>query len=214
VAARPSLGPAQAAADPTRPLAELMALADAEDAEVRAALAGNPALGPADLLELKRIEDRNDNAPLVYESLAANPQAPGELLREIALNRTALNTAARREVARNLAAPRDVLVLLADELYAADIRIILASHPNLGPEQREVMVASSLEAAIGSGNSIYRAVALAHPAASPESIAAALRSPHWIERLAVALSPATDAAALARLVGDGNRLVRAAARDR
>jgi hypothetical protein len=207
-------GRSLAAADPQRPWAELMALADDEDAEVRATLAGNPALGPTDLLELKLREDCNDNDPRVYEALAANPQAPGELLRSIAMNRTALNTAARRKVARNLATPPDVLILLADELYAADIRIILASHPNLGPEQRAIMVTSSLEAALGSGSPIYRAIALSYAAVDPAIIALALRSPHWIERLAVALSPAADATTLAHLTEDGNRLVRAAAQER
>jgi hypothetical protein len=191
-----------------------MALADDEDAEVRAALAGNPALSPTDLLQLKLREDCNDSDPRVYEALAANPQAPGELLRSIAMNRTALNTAARRKVARNPATPSDVLILLADELYATDIRIILASHPNLGPEQRAIMVTSSLEAALGSGSPIYRAIALSHPAVDPAIIALALRSPHWIERLAVALSPAADSITLAHLTEDGNRLVRAAAQER
>jgi hypothetical protein len=203
---------AQGAADPARPPAELMALADDEDDEVRAALATNPALGPAELLDLKRCEDWADNDPLVYEALAANPRAPAELLREIAANRTALNTAARREVARNPATPPDVLSLLADELYAADIRVILIGHPNLGPEQRAAMVSSSLEAAVGSGSPIYRAIALSHPDVSPEAAERALRSPHWVERLAMALSPTTGAEALARLASDGNRLVRAAAK--
>jgi hypothetical protein len=106
------------------------------------------------------------------------------------------------------------LELLADEPYAADIRLALARHPNLGPEQRGRMAAASLEAALGSGDAIYRAIALAQPGASPRALELAADSPHWIERLALALNPAAGAAALARLADDGNRLVRAAARSR
>lgn len=211
--AKPLHGQAQIAANPERPLAELLTLIDDDQAEVRAALAANPALGPAELLRLKRFEDWAENDPRVYEALAANQQSPAELLREIAQNRIALNTAARREVARNPATPPDVLNLLADEPYAADIRVILAGHPNLGPEQRAVMVTSSLEAAIGSGHPIYRAIALSHPGIQPEVYDLVLRSPHWIERLALALSPGVSREALERLIQDGNRLVRAAARE-
>lgn len=208
---RATRGRAQIAADPARPLDELMAMVEDEDPEVRAALAANPALGPAELTRLKRFEDWADNDPLVYEALAANRRTPAELLREIAANKIALNTAARREVARNPTAPPDVLTLLADEPYAAEIRVILAGHPNLGPEQRATMIASSLGAAIASGSPIYRAIALAHPDVSPDAVELALRSPHWVERLALALSPAAGAAELGRLAEDGHRLVRAAA---
>ncbi|MEI7770331.1 MAG: hypothetical protein WCI67_10105 [Chloroflexales bacterium] len=57
-------------------------------------------------------------------------------------------------------------------------------------------------------------VALATQGLVSAWLEAALRSPHWNERLAVALSPVADTAALARLAEDGNWLVRAAARER
>ncbi|NTV63175.1 MAG: hypothetical protein HGA65_06525, partial [Oscillochloris sp.] len=202
---RPRSARAQAAADPNRPLEELVLLIEDEEGEVRAALATNPAFGPADLLRLKRFEDWAENEPSVYEALAANPRAPAEVLREIAQNRIALNTAARREVARNPATPPEVLLLLANEEYAADIRIILAGHPNLGTEQRALMAASSLAAAAGSDHPLYRAIVLAQPSVSTELTALALRSPHWVERLSLALNPAANPAALSQLAQDGNR---------
>jgi len=205
--AMPLSARAREAADPTRPLGELVALIEDEAVEVRAALAANPALGPEELLKLKHFEDWAENEPMVYEALAANPRSPAEVLREIAQDRIALNTVARREVARNPATPTDVLMLLANEEYAADIRIILARHPNLGAEQRAMMVANSLAAAISSNHPIYRAISLAHPDVPPEVADQALRSPHWVERLALTLNPAADTATLAQLAGDGNRLV-------
>lgn len=213
-AAPPLAGRAIAAADPATPRDELWRLADDEDAAVRAALARNPALSPEELAELKRREDQLDNDPAVYKAIAAELRAPPELLVELARNQSALFTVVRRAVARNPSAPPAALELLADELYAADIRLHLAAHANLGPAQRQKMVEASLDAALGAGDPLYRAIALSHPAAHPRALALADRSPHWLERLALALNPAAPPAALARLAGDGNRLVRAAAAER
>jgi hypothetical protein len=210
----PPTGRAIAAADPATPRDELWRLADDEDAAVRAALARNPALSPADLVELKRREDRLDNDPAVYRAIAAELRAPPDLLVELARNQIALFTGVRRAVARNPSAPPAALELLADELYAADIRLHLAAHANLGPAQRQKMVEASLDAALGAGDPLYRAIALSHPAAHPRALALAERSPHWLERLALALNPAVSSEALARLAADGNRLVRAAASER
>lgn len=214
VAERPLAGRAAAAADPATPRDELWRLADDEDAAVRSALARNPALRPEDLVELKRREDRLDNDPAVYRAIAAERRAPPELLVELAGDRSAVFTGVRRAVARNPGAPPAALEALADELYAADIRLHLAAHPNLGPEQRRKMVEASLDAALGAGDPLYRAIALSHPEAHPRALALADRSPHWLERLALAGNPAAPGEAIARLTADGNRLVRAAARAR
>lgn len=210
----PLAGRAAVAADPSTPRDELWRLADDEDAAVRAALARNPALSAQDLAELKRREDQLDNDPGVYRAIAAEPRTPPELLTELARTPIALFTGVRRAVARNPSAPPEALELLADELYAADIRLHLAAHANLGPAQRRKMVEASLDAALGAGDPIYRAVALSHPEAHPRALALADRSPHWLERLGLACNPAASPEALGRLAEDGNRLVRAAARAR
>lgn len=210
----PTTGRAAIAADPATPAAALWALAEDEDAAVRAALALNPALEPARLAELKRLEDWADNDPAVYRALASNPRTPPEVLCALASDQKALFTGVRRAVARNPAAPPAALELLADELYAADIRLYLAMHANLGPAQREKMKVTSLDAALGAGDDLYRAIALCHPQAHPRALALADRSPHWLERLALARNPSTPPETLARLREDGNTIVRAAAAER
>lgn len=214
VAAPPPTERELQAADPTLALEELLALADDEEARVRAAVVSNPRLGPEQLAELKRREDGLDNDPLVYRALAANQRTPPEVLRELTANRSALFTGARRAVALNPQAPPEALELLADEPYASDIRLILASHPRLGADQRARMEQASIEAAISSGDPIYRAIGLSHPLAPADALAATARSPQWIERLALVFNPAAPAETLTHLAEDGHRLVRAAARQR
>jgi hypothetical protein len=201
------------AADSAQPREVLLAFADDEDAAVRAAMAANPAMLPEDLAELKAREDQFDNDPVVYKALAANPRTPPTVLIALAANQLALFTGVRRAVARNPAAPPEALELLADEPYAADIRLAVVAHTNVSAAQREKLERASLEAALGSGDPIYRAVALSQPGAPPRALELALDSPHWIERLALALNPAATDAALIRLGADGNRLVGAAARE-
>lgn len=200
-----------AAGDPTTTLEELWRLADDENVHIRVALVSNSALGPHDLARLKTQEDWADCDPAVYKALAANPCTPPDVLRDLAANRSALFTVVRRAVALNPAAPPEVLDLLADELYGTEIRLILATHPNLNAEQRARMVAQALNAALGSGDPIYRTIALAQPAIDPEALELAPGSPHWIERLAAARNSALSEAGRAILRNDGNRLVRAAA---
>lgn len=205
-------GRAARAADSATPRDELWALADDEESAVRAALARNPAFGPHDLAELKAREDRLDNDPVVYQAIAAEPRTPPAILLDLAGYSLALFTGVRRALAVNPSTPATALEVLADEPYAADIRLALARHPNLGSAQRQRMIELSLEAALGSGAPIYRAIALGQPGASPQALALAEHSPHWLERLALALNPAATMAALAHLAQDGNSLVRAAAR--
>ncbi|NTU85947.1 MAG: hypothetical protein HGA45_42570, partial [Chloroflexales bacterium] len=52
------------------------------------------------------------------------------------------------------------------------------------------------------------------PDAPAALLAAQARSPHWLVRLALALSPAAPDEARRLLARDGNRLVRAAAHER
>lgn len=204
--------PATARPRPATPTRELPRLLESEAPAERARAAADPRVPPALLLAAKAREDVTDVEYDVYEALAANPAAPPELLVALARDMSALNTRTRRLVALHAAAPPAALTLLADEPYAADIRLTLAAHPNLSPELRARLLAHSLAQAIATPDPCYRAVALAHPDTSPELLAAHADSPHWIERVAVALNPGTPPDARRLLAEDGNRLVRAAAR--
>jgi hypothetical protein len=206
--ARPPAG--ERAAAPEREA--LAGMLDSADAAERARAAADQRVPPARLAEAKLREDWNDSDPAIYEALAGNPSSPAELLLALASDFSALNTRARRAVAHNPSAPAAALERLADEPFALDIPLALATHPNTGAAQRERMAAAALERAWHSEDPFYRAIAIAQPGADAERLAAAIRSPYWVERLAVALNPSTPAAARAALAEDGIRPVRAAAR--
>lgn len=193
--------------------ATLEQLVDSEDWQVRCALIANPAVSPTLLGEIYERELLLDNEPAVFEALAANPRTPPTTLVGIAADGTALNTGARRALAHNPAAPPEALALLVDEPYAADIRLALAGHPAFAHELRTQLISSSIEQALYGGDLFYRAVALAQPTIDPARLLVGACSFSWLDRLAVACNPAAPAEALDLLAEDGNRIVRAAARD-
>ncbi len=66
----------------------------------------------------------------------------------------------------------------------------------------------------GYSDPVQRAIALAHPALPPVRLSEHIKAAAWIERYAVARNPRTSPQLLLKLVGDTNRVVRAAARAR
>lgn len=204
---RPAALPAPA------PLAREALLQMAEDADprVRAAAAAHPDTPPDVLAQINDAEDWSDNDLDVYEALARNPHTPPATLLKLAAHGIALFTGVRRGVVQNPNTPPEALTFLVDEVYAADIRLMLAAHPNLSVPQRERLIAHAGAQLPDLADPFYRAIGLSHATATEERLHAATRSPHWLERLAVALNPITPPALLAPLLEDGNRLVRAAA---
>lgn len=194
-------------------LDELAQMLQDERPAVRAAAAADPRLTPEQLAQAKLAEDWTDVDPLVYQAIASNPQSPPELLLAFATDRSALFTGVRRAVAHNPSAPPAALDMLADEPYATDLRLAVAAHPNLAPAQRATILAHSIEHALGSGDPVYVAIGLSQQGLPAERLAFFAGSPFWLERLAVALNPGTDPTIRAQLTDDGNRLVRAAARE-
>jgi hypothetical protein len=205
---------AEQAAQPDAEQSLLQQLVDSEDVAVRRAIAANPATSPEVLQRLYDQEVMFDNEPLVFQALAANHHSPQSVLQAIAAHPTALNTIARRAVARNPAASGAVLALLVDEPYAADIRLALAVHPHFDHNLRSQMRSSSLEQALNCGDAFYRAIALSQPESETSALFEAAYSYNWLDRLAVALNSHTPAETLTLLTKDGHRLVRAAARRR
>ncbi|NJN19873.1 MAG: hypothetical protein HC822_28385 [Oscillochloris sp.] len=205
---------AQAATANQQSVAELLVLLEDEDPAVRVIAAADPRTPPEALAAAKQREDWTEVDLRVYEALAGNPSSPPEVLLAIAADRSALFTNARRLVALNPATPDAALTLLADESYASDIRLILAAHPNFAFSDREKLRRHSIDQAANAPDPIYRTIALAQPDVDPSALLDHIHSPFWIERLAVALNPTTDIDNYAALAVDGNRLVRAAARER
>ncbi|MCG8349437.1 MAG: hypothetical protein MI924_16850 [Chloroflexales bacterium] len=126
--------------------------------------------------------------------------------------------------------PANALEYLADEIYASDIRRLVACHPNLQETLHAKLLLNTLIAALHSGEVIYRAMVLAHPQFAaiqaqvnermpgwlPEAcleLETWARSPLWLERFATARNPNAPDWMLTLPANDGNRLVRAAAQD-
>lgn len=200
------------AADPTTPQPTLVLLADDEDPWVRWAVARNPAAPPELLAQMKEAEDWSDVDIAVYAAIAANPNTPPAVLERLAAQPSPLYTVVRRAVANNAGAPPRALELLAEEVYATDIRRSLVRHRNLPPALRAQILARALAACLATGQTLYRSIALAHPQTPPDDLERGAASPAWLERLAVARNPAAPRPALMRLAQDGNMFVRAAAR--
>ena len=212
--AAPATGlPAASAAEPTTLEGTLEQWADSEDWRVRCAVIANLTASPALLGQIYEHERWLDNEPAVFEALAANPRTLPDTLIGIAADGSALNTEARRALAHNPAAPPEALALLVDEPYAADIRLALVAHPAFAYDLRTQLISSSIEQALYDGDPFYRSIALAQGSLAPARLLVGARSFSWLDRLAVACNPATPAEGLALLAEDGNRIVRAAARE-
>lgn len=203
---RPAPRPTPAPLSP----ALLVQMADADDPRIRAAAALHPDTPPEVLAQINDAEDWGDNDLDVYEALARNPHTPPATLLKLAAHNIALFTGVRRGVVQNPNTSPEALSLLVDEVYAADIRLMLAAHPNLRTDQRDRMRAHAVEQLPDLADPFYRAIGLSQATVPEATLAAAARSPYWLERLAVALHAHTPHAILAQLAEDGNRLVRTA----
>lgn len=199
-------------AGPEPPFETLLHMIEDDAPRVRAQAARDPRLPPAVLANLKVAEDWSDSDIDVYRAVASNPSTPAQTLLALADNPSAVFTDVRRAVTLNTQAPPEALALLVDEVFADDIRLILAAHPNLPPDLRERLRNHALATARQLATPFYRAIAAAHHNASIDDLHLAAYSPFWIERLAVALNPHTPTATRALLADDGNRLVRKAAK--
>ena len=97
---------------------------------------------------------------------------------------------------------------------------VLLAHPQLSPELRQRVKRLRREAMLllfalsGVWKNFQRALALSFVETPPEFLREAQGSPRWITRVALARNPAAPRDVLEILARDGNRYVRAAARER
>nr|CAA9267854.1 hypothetical protein AVDCRST_MAG63-2775 [uncultured Armatimonadetes bacterium] len=208
----------QGASEPSPPdigRAECLERAEADRVVARAL---DPATPPADLAAL--VEH-----PGLYVRLAVvyNPAAPPDLLSRSAGH--AYRGLFRRPVARHPNADEAVLLGLAGDDDPA-VRRLVRRHPRA----TDAVVRAAQAAVLGPVDAprtsppLSRFVALLRPATPLKVLHAAADSDHWHDRLAAALAirPNTRRrsrrrpleALLETLTGDGNRVVRAAARER
>jgi hypothetical protein len=119
----------------------------------------------------------------------------------------------RLNVARNPNTSTETLVRLSTD-DANEVRHAVLLHPNTPPRTHEAMLSQALTRCAASGNIFCRIIALAHHTTPGDTLTAAVDSPHWLERYAVASNPNAPAQLLLVLAEDGNRVVRDAASGR
>jgi HEAT repeat protein len=228
------------ASNPNTPLELLQQLAKDEDLWVRKEVAENPNT-PAELLQqLAKDEDsdarrevaKNPNTPVelrlellqqlakdekwaVRREVARNPNTPGELLQQLAKDES---SDVRGDVARNPNTPLEAYFYLRLDKNQSVRDSAIGSLSGLQPEQQSCLKELATpfllqECTKGSPPSLPRLIAMLHPEYPVPALARHFRSSDWRERCAIAQNPSTPPNTLAILAREGNRVVRAAAKE-
>lgn len=201
----------QVASNPNTPAYLLELLARDREETVRSQVARHPYV-PVCLLEQLALDTRF----YVRNGVASNPSTPIAILERLAQDS---DLGIRGSVASNINTPFDLLEQL---LWFLPVRQIeekalsryLAKKPNELPRVLE-HYAINLEKETEDSETFYltRAVVLWHPQMPAKVLAKNCRSLAWLERCAIAGNPNTPTETLQILAEDGNRIVRAAARE-
>ncbi|MDY6803672.1 MAG: hypothetical protein SXA11_07685 [Cyanobacteriota bacterium] len=174
----------------------------------REALASHPKI-PENVIHLLA-EDRNSR---VRKALAANPQIPYAVLLRLWRDRSFL---VRTAVATNPKAPLSILEEGLSELLGdrtVDVKPVLLRYLREKPEGLPVLLELIFKEISTEPSDLNPTIALLHPQMPPEVLAENGRSLVWPERCAIAQNPNTPIETLQVLAADGNRIVRAAAKE-
>jgi hypothetical protein len=179
-----------------------------DDPLVRARAARSPTM-PLDLLAWLA----EDESRIVRRAVAENPNATAKILAVLMQDYSWSNEPVRLAVVGHPNVSAGMLEQLAGD-RSARVRQAVLAHTHAPAQVRERILLAALEHCQMLSEPAYQTIALAHPLTPPAKLIAGTRSLEWIERYAIARNPAAPDEALATLAQDGNRLVRAAARDR
>ena len=147
--------------------------------------------------------------------MVENPNTPGELLQQLAKDE---DSDVRGDVAKNPNTPLDAYLYLSLDKNKRVRDLAIGSLSGLQPEQQsrlKELAAPVLlqECTKGSQPSLPRLIAMLHPECPVPALAKHFRSSDWRERCAIAQNPFTPPNTLAILAREGNRVVRAAAKE-
>lgn len=195
------------AADPDTPLDELRRLAEDPNPRIRMTVGCNPATPPDLLVWLA-----DDESNIVHQGVAQHPDVAPEILERFAADHTWANYRTRMAVARHPKVTTRALEIMADDMGVGVRRLVLAN-PRTPASALSKILARSLDMCLVSSEPFYHAIALAHPKVPLAAFERVAQSPDWLSRFAAAQNPHAPQALLEQLSQDGNRLVRAAARD-
>jgi hypothetical protein len=188
--------------------AQIRHLGEDDDPQVRARAARSPAM-PLDLLAWLA----EDESRAVRRAVAENPNTTTKILAVLAQDYSWSNEPVRLAVVQHPNVSASLLEQLASD-RSARVRQAVLAHPDVPALARERILVAALEHCQMLSEPIYQTIALAHPLTPATKLMAGVRSIEWIERYALARNPAAPDEALQALAQDGNRLVRAAARER
>ena len=182
--------------------------------KVRKKVASNPDT-PVELrLELLQ-QLAKDEKWAVRREVARNPNTPGELLQQLAKDES---SDVRGDVARNPNTPLEAYFYLRLDKNQSVRDSAIGSLSGLQPEQQSCLKELATpfllqECTKGSPPSLPRLIAMLHPEYPVPALARHFRSSDWRERCAIAQNPSTPPNTLAILAREGNRVVRAAAKE-
>jgi hypothetical protein len=174
--------------------------------QVMKALAENPNTPVTSLEKLLELKEYT----LLLEiclGIANCPKTPVSFLEQLAKSEMA---AVRLAIAKNPNTPVSILEQLAGDREASVRRVAINKYLYQCPEGLPAVLANY---ARSDNSSFSRLIVLLHSQAPTELLAKNVCSSWWLERYAIAQNPNTSADTLKFLAQDGNRIVRAAAKD-
>ena len=158
-----------------------------------------------------------DSRKHVREVIAGRADTPETVLEQMAWDKS---PDVRRAVAGNPNTPLSSLRSLILDANK-DVRGVAAGNPraavlfNSPPEPDQPIAPDLLKQIVRNTRpSLARFIAFLQPDCPVEALAKYFRSPEWRERCAIAMNPNTPPNTIEKLLNDGNRIVREAARNR
>jgi len=193
-------------------------LAGDENVEVRKSVARDPSI-PASILEKLAGDEESGVRETVaigaeHDGPTTNPNTPVSVLMKLVGDKS---DSVRYRVAGNPNTPDEALILLASDKKALVHNPARERLRDLPPARqsrlKELATPLLQECVKGSQPSLPRLITLLHSQCPVPALAKHFRSSDWRERCAIAQNPSTPPNTLALLASEGNRVVRAAARE-
>ena len=147
-----------------------------------------------------------DEDSLVYAAVAARENLPFYLLKQFSSDE---RSRVRYEVAKNPITPTEILAILATDKENSVCHEVV-KNPQCTPEIKETIFKNLAQSATPS---FLRYVLFLSDYAESSVLAENSNSVSWLERYAIACNPKTPKDTLQQLAQDGNRIVRATAKE-
>lgn len=176
-------------------------LARDEDISIRYGVADNPK-APLEILK----SFATDDSERIRFFVARNPNTPSKILEQLAND---LDNSVRETIAKNPNTPIEILELLANDSDNS-VRESVSENPNCTRQIKETIFKNFAKLETPS---FSRVALFLSDYAESSVLAENSNSISWLERYAIAQNPKTPQSTLKILAQDGNRIVRATAKE-